>query len=281
MISRIKCEILLVFLFILLSIGDNILAQESHWQKVEEGLYIGEFESPRKSIMGGDSNITIVKIDPMFYTFKLLCAKEHGLLGMTAKGWCKNFGLIACVNAGMFQTDYLSNVGYMKNFKHVNNKRVASKYLSVFASNPVNSKKPQSKIFDIDEQNMDDVIKNYNTVIQNLRLIKRPGQNRWSQQDEMWSEAALGEDKQGNILFIFSRSPYSMHDFNNILLQLPINIACAQHLEGGPEASLYFSYKNIEIDKLGSYETGYKENDYDSRALRLPNVIGIVKKVTQ
>ena len=89
---------------------------------------------------------------------------------------------------------------------------------------------------------------------------------------------ALGEDKQGNILFIFCRSPYSMHDFNNILLQLPINIVCAQHLEGGPEASLYFSYKGIVINKFGSYETQFNKNDNNDHAWIIPNVLGIAKK---
>ena len=128
-----------VAFIIIFLISGNLLAQENQWKKVEEGLYIGEFESPKKSTINGDPTITIIKIDPMFYSFKLLCAKEHGLAGMTAKEWSKNFGLIVCVNAGMYQTDYLSNVGYMKNFKHVNNKRAASKFLSVFASNPVGS----------------------------------------------------------------------------------------------------------------------------------------------
>jgi hypothetical protein len=72
------------------------------------------------------------------------------------------------------------------------------------------------------------------------------------QQDKIWSELALGGDRQCNILFIFCRSPYSNQDFNNILLQLSINIVCAQHLEGGPEASLYFSHKGVESINLGA-----------------------------
>lgn len=112
----------------------------------------------------------------------------------------------------------------------------------------------------------------------NLRLIKRPGKNRWSKQSKMWSEAALGEDRKGNILLIFCRSPYSMHDFNNNLLKLPIDIVCAQHLEGGPEASLYFRYKGIKIEKCGSFETFFNENDQNNGAWDVPNILGFVKK---
>jgi hypothetical protein len=275
--SSIKLKVFIIVFFILLISCYSLSAQKNNWKKAEEGLYIGEFESPQKSIIG-DSKIIVIKIDPTVYSIKLLCAKQNGLPAMTAKEWCREFGLIACVNAGMFQKeDCLSNVGYMKNFKHVNNTNT-NDFQSVFAFNPINSKNPQTRIFDMNGKNIDDIINNYNTVIQNLRLIKRPGQNRWPQQDNRWSEMALGEDKQGNILFIFCRSPYSMHDFNNILLQLPINIVCAQHLEGGPEASLYFSYKGIVINKFGSYETQFNKNDNNDHAWIIPNVLGIAKK---
>ena len=120
-------------------------------QKIDKGLYIGNFESPKKSLLG-DSLFTILKIDHEYYSFRLLSAKEQGLNKMTVKQWCEKFALTAGVNAGMFQTDFLSNVGYMKNFKHVNNSRINSKYLSVFAFNPKDSKDFPARIFDIDEK---------------------------------------------------------------------------------------------------------------------------------
>jgi hypothetical protein len=69
-----------------------------------------------------------------------------------------------------------------------------------------------------------------------------------------------------------------MHDLNNILITLPIDIACAQHLEGGPEASLYFSSKGKVIEAMGSYETGLTESLGNSHYWAIPNVIGFVKK---
>jgi hypothetical protein len=50
------------------------------------------------------------------------------------------------------------------------------------------------------------------------------------------------------------------------------------YLEGGPEATLYFSGNGIEFEKIGSYDTGLNENDFLKMARPLPNVIGIVKK---
>lgn len=243
------------------------------WVQVDKGLHFGKFQSPKRSILN-NSIITIIKISPDRYTFKLLCAKEIGLRGMPLKVWCRRFKLLGGVNAGMYQTDLLSNVGYMKNFNHINNSRIASKFLSVFACNPVREGMKRAKIFDIDETDMKDVIKKYNTVVQNLRLIKREGENRWSKQSKIWSEAALGEDREGNILFIYSRIPYSMYEFNEILLTLPIDILCAQHLEGGPEASMYFKYKDFEIEKYGSYDSSFNEADNSPGAADIPNIIG-------
>lgn len=268
----------IILLLTVLSISRDLLkAQDTTWVQVDEGLFVGEFIAAQKSIVG-DSKITVIKIDPNKYSFRLLCASELNDSNLTAKEWCQKYGLIAAINAGMFQTDYKSNVGYMKNFNHINNSRISSKYHSVAAFNPIDRTKPNFRIYDVDEKNIQGIIQSYNTVVQNLRLIKRPGINRWTQQNRKWSEAALGQDKAGNVLFIFSRSPYSMHDFNNILINMPIDIVCAQHLEGGPEASLYFSHKNTEIKAFGSYETDFNENDDNDKYWPIPNVIGFVKR---
>jgi exopolysaccharide biosynthesis protein len=268
----------LMFAGILLVGAAHLPAQSSDgYQQIEPGLAVGEFTAPQKSIVG-DSKIWVIQIDPARFQFKLLSARELNVPNMTAREWCRKYQLIAAINAGMFQGDGKTNVGYMKNFHFLNNRHIHPTYHSVAAFYPHGPADPPFRIFDIDEYDMSRIIQNYGIVIQNLRLIKRPGRNRWGQQRKKWSEAALGEDKQGNVLFIFSRSPYSMHDFNRILLQLPIDLVCAQHLEGGPEASLYFSYQNTTIELFGSYETDFNENDSNSTYWPIPNVLGVVKK---
>src|SRR3989304_4364909 len=79
-----------------------ILPKDDLWKKVDEGLYIGEFAFPGKSRLNA-SGITIVKVDPKGYSFKLLCASEHGKVKMTPKKWCQNHNLITVTNAGMNQ----------------------------------------------------------------------------------------------------------------------------------------------------------------------------------
>ncbi|NOY58340.1 MAG: phosphodiester glycosidase family protein [Calditrichaeota bacterium] len=268
---------LIIFITILLFGNKLAKAQDSIWERIDEGLFIGEFISQQKSIVG-DSKIVIIKINPDKYLFKLLSSRELNVPNMTAAEWCKKYRLIGAINAGMFQADGKTNVGYMKNYNFINNPKINPKYKSVAAFNPLDNKRPLFRIYDLDIHDAREIIDTYNIVVQNLRLIKRPGKNRWSPQKKKWSEAALGEDKEGNVLFIFSSSPYSMHDFNNILLKLPIGIVAAQHLEGGPEASLYFSYKGKTIQLFGSYETNFNENDSNNSYWPIPNIIGISKK---
>ena len=50
------------------------------------------------------------------------------------------------------------------------------------------------------------------------------------------------------------------------------------YLEGGPEASFYLSHNELMIEKMGSYETGFNENDDNNEFWQIPNVIGITKK---
>ena len=270
----ISATILLLMLFVTFELS----AQRGDWQLIDDGLHICEFESPQKAIVG-DSKILIIKIDPNLYSFKLLCAGELKHSNLTAKEWAQKYNLIGAINAGMFQADYLSNVGFMKNYNYANNSRINSKYFSVAAFNPKDSTNSEPfQIFDIDEESIENITNKYNSIIQNLRLVKHPSLNRWSQQDKKWSEAALGQDTLGNVLFIFARSPYSMHDLINILKSLPINIDRVQHLEGGPEASLYFSLNNRKIEKMGSYETAFSESDNNDHLWPIPNVIGYYKK---
>jgi len=109
-------------------------------------------------------------------------------------------------------------------------------------------------------------------------MISCRQENVWSKQNKRWSISALGIDKDRNALFIFSESPYSVHDFINFLLSLPISIYNAMYLEGGPEATLYFNKNGIEFEKIGTYIIDSTEEQLHKIARPIPNVIGIIKK---
>jgi hypothetical protein len=268
-------------LIILLSLPFCVAEQDSTWTRIDEGLHWSDFRVPTQLGMG-DSKILIVKVDPKIYEFRLLSASElsSGTGPLNVREWTDTYKLIGAINAGMFQADLKSNVGYMKNYAHMNNPRIHRTYRSVFAFNPRKADFPPSMIFDTDVKDMKQVIDEYHTVIQNLRLIKRPRLNRWAQQEKRWSEAALGQDHDGNLLFIFSETAYTMHEFGNILLALPIQLECAQHLEGGPSASLYLHHAGVELKRAGSVGLPALRNSTADGFLPIPNVIGITKKLT-
>lgn len=249
------------------------------WRSLAPGMDLGVFTAAKPSGIG-DSRITVLRIDPALWDLELVGRSRTGeAAGLTARQWSEKRKLAVAINAGMFATDYKTHVGYMGCREHVNNGHVNA-YQSVAAFDPRHDGLPRFRIFDLDVPGvkMKTILQDYAAAVQNLRLIKRPGQNQWSQQAKKWSEAALGEDDKGRILFIFSRSPFSMHDLNRELLALGIGLVSAQHLEGGPEVQLYLHVGDVELELVGSYETSFREHDGNDAAWPIPNVLGVRPK---
>ena len=250
------------------------------WKILVPGLDIINISSKSKSVTS-NSKITVIRINPDKWELVFLGRSlTNDSFGKTAREWCESNKLTAAINAGMFQGDNYTHVGYSKIKDHINSKQ-PNNYQSVLAFDPKNEKlNPPIRILDLDDTGVTitTILKDYNSAVQNLRLIKRSGINVWAQQEREWSEAAIGEDSKGNILFIFSRSPFSMHDFNKVLLESGIGIVAAQHLEGGPEAQIYLKTGNFELEQFGSFETNYIEDDSNTNPWPIPNVLGIRPK---
>ena len=249
----------------------------AEFRSVAEGVEVAAFE------VAADTSaavypITVVRIDPAKYEIRLLSQSGTGReKPLPVAGWCEEYGLIGAVNAGMFHQNYTTHVGYMGCGDEVNSSHV-NHYKSAAAFDPVHDSLPPFWIFDLDVDSMAAIREDYRCVVQNLRLIKRPGENRWSQQERRWSEVALGQDSTGKMLWIFSREPYSMYDLNHILLELPIGLIAAQHLEGGPEAQLHLHTADTVISEVGSFETGFDQSEDNLFRWPVPNVIGIVPR---
>lgn len=251
------------------------------WRSLAPGMDLGTFAAAKPSGIG-DARITVLRMDPALWDLELVGRSRSGeAAGRTARQWSEDRKLAAAINAGMFAADYKTHVGYLRYREHVNSSQV-NDYQSVAAFDPRRSDLPRFRIFDLDVPGvtMQTVLRDYASAVQNLRLIKRPGVNRWGQQPKKWSEAALGEDDQGRILFIFSRSPFSMHDLNRELLALGIGLVSAQHVEGGPEAQLYLHVGNVELELFGSYETSFREDDGNAVPWPIPNVLGVRPKAS-
>jgi hypothetical protein len=249
----------------------------SDWQLLSPGMELRYLAVTRPQVTRG-ARLTVLRIDAHLWELEIMGTSRTGeTAGHTAREWCETHKLTAAINAGMFKTDGTTHVGFMRFREHLNNGKVNS-YQSVAA---FDARGPASlapfRIFDLDSPGvtLESILKDYGSAVQNLRLIKRPGSNQWSQQDRMWSEAALGEDSSGRVLFLFSRTPFSMHDLNQQLLSAGIGLVAAQHLEGGPEAQLYLRVGELQLESFGSYETSFRENDSNAKPWPIPNVLGV------
>jgi hypothetical protein len=223
--------------------------------------------------VGGREMLHVVRVDPARARLRAVMASATDGRPRTAAAWCEREHLVAAINLGMYRVDHRSNVGYARNGKHVNQGHW-TQYQSALAFTPRKPTLPAAQLVDLDLPGARDKLADYDTVIQNLRLIRAPGQSVWGAQPRRWSEAAIAADGAGHILFLFLRAPHEMADFNRIILALPLGIVAAMHVEGGPEASLSLRGP-LRLDLNGSYETGFHEDDGEPAQWEIPNVIGV------
>jgi hypothetical protein len=223
----------------------------------------------------GDGRLHVVRIDPAKATLRPRLAAQLDGRSRTAREWCSGPGIVAAINAGMYGRDGSTHTGYLRTGNRTLSAHWPASYQSILLLGPRQANLPAATIRDAGAGARPAAFDDFDTVIQNLRLLRGPGVNVWQQSDRRWSEAAIAQDREGRILFLFSGSPFTMHDFNALLLGLPLGIVRAMHGEGGPEASLSVHGPGIDLDLAGSYETGFNENDINLTQWRLPNVLTV------
>ena len=263
-------------ILVLLAFAGAPASAESPWTVLEKGLALAVFEAPKKSRLG-DSKITVVRIDPRYFKFKLLTSQLEGGERRSAGQWARRHGLVAAINAGMFQRGRPLPVGFTKvDGRRINNHLTRDK--AVFAFGRVAKGLPRVQIIDRGCQSFKSLRRKYRSLLQSIRMIDCHGNNRWSQQNRQWSTAAIAMDRRGRVLLIHCRSPYSVHDLIVMLLALPLDIKNAMYLEGGPEATLYLKSGKVSFEKVGSFETSFMEHNDNRVAWPLPDVIGVTRR---
>ncbi len=273
-----RCSRLLVLLFCLFPLpafGDE--DPERIWTDLRPGLEYAAFET-NMDPSPGKFEISILRIDPKYFYFELLSASEKNDRRRTMKGWVVEFDLAAGINAGMFWKDQRTNTGFMKNRDHLNNSIIHQDYGAFFVFNPVSESLPPVDLIDRElDPDWKSRIQDYRTIVQNYRMISLDQENAWEQSAKKYSVAAIGMDMEGRVLFIFSRLPSSIHDLNEVLLRLPIDIRNCMFVEGGPVASMYVKTETLEQEWAGLHKNTFWSELPGSMA-QIPNVIGIVAK---
>jgi len=258
---------------VLLSAADAGQPRES-WKTLARGVEYGIFSVNRLPDIGS-AKIHVVRIDPAQAKLKLGLASEHDGRSRSTGEWCRDFKLVAAINAGMFFKDYLTNVGYLRNGSRVQNRRWNKKYKTALAFGPRKSGIPGAVMADLDTPDAIRRMEDYDAVVQNLRLVKGNGVSVWNRADRRWSESAAGMDGEGRVLFLFCRSPLTMRDFNQAVNSLGLGVVRMMHMEGGPLASLSIRTRDVSVNLAGSYETGFLQNDTNMHQWPIPNVIGV------
>ena len=254
------------------------LAGSASWNPLDPGLSLGEF-SVKTDPAGNGCGITILKIDPLFYDFRLFAASEHDQRSRTISKWTKDFSLVAAINASMYQgADYLKSTGYMRNYRHNNNPNINRSFGAFMAFNPVDPSLPQVQLIDRRlQKDWKDLIERYHCVVQNYRMVSFGKKRGWPQQSQRHGTAAIGLDADNRVMFILSRVPFSTHDLIHTLLSLPINIRSAMYVEGGPQAALHLRVgpRNMTWTGICEANSVVPNSVFE---FEIPNVIGISKR---
>ena len=268
---------------------------KSSWLPLDEGLSLGTF--PLTDDVNNATSIVVLRINPRYYRFTLLTKSEFGK-ARTPRQWAKDFKLTALINASMYLPDQSTSTGYMRAGKHINNKRINKKFGAFFLAEPLqqptaSQKKPSKKnavnqqpqqtdpppsalLLDTHYHNWKELLPRYSIAIQNFRMISAKGKNLWTPEGRAFSIAAIGDDYEGNILFIQCHPPFSVHNFADKLQDLPIDLRQAMYVEGGSEASLHVRSKVLTRTWSGRHAAEFWTSD--SMEHVLPNVLGIIKK---
>jgi hypothetical protein len=246
---------------------------QDEWRALEPGLDFADFQSPVASTVG-DSRVAIARVDPARFDLGLYPASSRTPQeAAPIDVWARERRLAAGINAGMFEPGGRTT-GYARVDGVTINPNWKKNYGAFLALGPDDPKLPAAAILDPDCDDVKAMEKHYRVILQSMRMIDCKGANRWTKSARIWSTAALGIDGQGRVLFIHARSPWDVYDFNQILLALPVGLRRAMYLEGGPEASLSVDAGGFSTIRVGSWETGFREDDTNDKPWPLPNIIG-------
>lgn len=256
-------------------------AQPGGWEALEPGLALGTFAIGSN---GEHATLHVLRIDPAHFRFHLLNASAPGEgENHTAKEWCARRGWVACINAAMYRDDQKTAVGHMESRGHVNN-------AGWNADNDVLAFDPRDAAADaalplrevtILDRTCDDAknpAAHWKTLVQSIRMLDCHGETAWAKQARRWSTAAIGMDRDGNVLFLHARDALPVHDFVEGVRALPLHVSRLMYVEGGPEAQLSVHSGARAVELVGSYETGFWENDGNREAWPVPNVIAVERK---
>jgi hypothetical protein len=189
----------------------------------------------------------------------------------TAPEWTKAEHLAAVINAGMFHEDG-SPVGLFV-VDGIASSKDNKKMGGFLAWDPRAPSDPAVTIAGRECPGFDlEALKaRYKSVLQSFRVLDCDGKPIAWTDPKQYSAAVVGVDRRGRVVFIHVRAARTMKQLAAEIAAPEFDLAGALFMEGGPEASLVAD----PLAVMGSYETGFVENDDNHEFWKLPNMLGL------
>ena len=90
--------------------ADAALPEAPRWNALEEGLEYAEFSL--QSEAGQQASLTVLRIDPELFDFRLYASAAHKHPALTLGQWADSHDLVAAINASMYLPDGVTSTGY-------------------------------------------------------------------------------------------------------------------------------------------------------------------------
>lgn len=220
---------------------------------------------------GGDPCFDVVRADSARYRLRMITHDQDA--SAPAPKWRERYNLTAVTNAGMFHAAG-TPVGLLIRDGAVLSKD-NTKFGGYLAFDPVSPADAPIVIAGRDCPGFDlaALRTRYRSLLQSNRLVGCNGEAlRWKD-PKQYSAAVVGLARDGTLVFIHARAAVTMSELARAVASL--GMAGALFLEGGPEASLVVRGDRGELARVGSYETGFIENDENQSFWWLPNVLAL------
>ena len=229
---------------------------------------IEHWEMTAKPI-AGPRTIDVARFDIAHYRLRTFGGGDR----RTAPTWASEQKLEGVTNAGMFHESG-APVGLIVSDGHDRGSD-NPKMSGYLAWDPVSASDAPVVVAGRDCKDFDlaALRRRYRSIMQSYRLLGCDGKAMPWGDPKHYSAAAIGVDRNGRVVMILARGAVLMAELSKELAGH--DLAGALFLEGGPEASLVVRDK---LSVLGSYETGFVENDDNHEFWKLPNVIGVLAR---
>lgn len=240
------------------------------------GLSVERWPIAAVPASGGPPCVDVVRADPATFALRVLSQATDDATPRSALAWRDAFHLSAVINAGMFhETGKPVAMIVADGTVRSDDNAKMSGYL---AWDPVTDADPPFTIAGRDCAGFDlaSLRSRYHSIVQSYRMLGCSGQPLPWKDPKQYSAAAIGLDRSGRIVFLHARAAVTMAELSKALAAH--DLTGALFLEGGPESSLVARGSEGDLARVGSYETGFVENDRNVSYGSLPNVIALLPR---